>query len=176
MTWPKKTYLPTYLCTFIREHHKGIILGTCDICDTDYNSDNWEHEFMTIFVTWKLRVSVDSICNSCDVFSVTLYFMFRICEGGDRKGCGRWTSCCFISHFHIPSPPFSRKTSLKPALHHFRQLFEGLVNTNLMEHESKKSRLQQMQCTPLCFRNSYCHKQKIPCKALFVQIFSFCKK
>ena len=27
------------------------ILETCDIWDTDYNSDNWEPEFMTIFVT-----------------------------------------------------------------------------------------------------------------------------
>ena len=25
---------------------------TCDIWDTDYNSDNWEAEYMTIFVTW----------------------------------------------------------------------------------------------------------------------------
>ena len=28
------------------------ILETCDIWDTDYNSDNWEPEFMTIFVIW----------------------------------------------------------------------------------------------------------------------------
>ena len=37
------------------------------ICDTDYNSDNWEPEFMTIFVTWQLIVTLDSIRNSCDV-------------------------------------------------------------------------------------------------------------
>ena len=36
--------------------------------DTDNNSDNWEPEFMTIFVTWQLRVTLDSIRNSCDVF------------------------------------------------------------------------------------------------------------
>ena len=35
--------------------------------DPDYNSDNWEPEFMTIFATWQLRVTWDSICNSCDV-------------------------------------------------------------------------------------------------------------
>ena len=29
------------------------LLETCDILDTDYNSDNWESEFMTIFVTLK---------------------------------------------------------------------------------------------------------------------------
>ena len=32
------------------------------------NSDNWETEFMTIFVAWQLRVTLDSIRNSCDVF------------------------------------------------------------------------------------------------------------
>ena len=35
--------------------------------DTD-NSDNWEHEFMTIFVNWQLIVTLDSIRNSCDVY------------------------------------------------------------------------------------------------------------
>ena len=43
------------------------ILYTCDNWDTDYNSYNWKPEFMTIFVTWQLRVTVDSIRNSCDV-------------------------------------------------------------------------------------------------------------
>ena len=45
------------------------ILETCDIWDTDYNSANWEPEFMTIFVTWQLIVTLDSIRNFCDVFS-----------------------------------------------------------------------------------------------------------
>ena len=40
---------------------------TCNIWDTNYNSDNWEPEFMTIFVVWQLRVTLDSIRNSCDV-------------------------------------------------------------------------------------------------------------
>ena len=44
------------------------ILETCDIWHTDYNFDNWEPEFMTIFVTWQLIVTLDSIRNSCDVF------------------------------------------------------------------------------------------------------------
>ena len=47
------------------------ILETCDIWDTYYNSDNWEPEFLTIFVTWHLRVTLDSIRNSCDVFLLT---------------------------------------------------------------------------------------------------------
>ena len=78
MTWPKKsTYPPTYLSTYQRAHPQNAILGTCDlydICsewwddltwpkktlrccdiwDTDYNTVNWEPEFMTIFVTWQL--------------------------------------------------------------------------------------------------------------------------
>ena len=38
------------------------------ICDTDYNTDNWEPGLMTIFVTWQLIVTLDSIRNSCDVY------------------------------------------------------------------------------------------------------------
>ena len=38
-----------------------------DIWDTDYNSNNWEPEFMTIFGTWQSILTLDSICNSCDV-------------------------------------------------------------------------------------------------------------
>ena len=38
--------------------------------DTEYYSDNWEPEFMTVFVSWQLRMTLDSIRNSCDV-SVT---------------------------------------------------------------------------------------------------------
>ena len=44
---------------------------TCDFWDTDYSSDNWEHEFMTIFVTWS-RNTLDSIRNSCNVFITSL--------------------------------------------------------------------------------------------------------
>ena len=40
---------------------------TCGLWDIDYNSDNWEPEFMTIFGTWQLSVTLDSIRNSCDV-------------------------------------------------------------------------------------------------------------
>ena len=50
-----------------------IILETCGLWDIDYNSDNWELEFMTIFVTWQLRVTLDSICNSCDVYFVVSF-------------------------------------------------------------------------------------------------------
>ena len=41
---------------------------TWGLWDTDYNSYNWEPELMTIFETWQLGVTLDSIRNSCDVF------------------------------------------------------------------------------------------------------------
>ena len=48
-TWPdqnRSTYLHTYIS--IREHSKGAIIRTCDIWDTDYNTDNREPGFMRI--------------------------------------------------------------------------------------------------------------------------------
>ena len=50
------------------DNFEKTVLETCDIWDTDYSSDNWEPEIMTIFVTWQLIVTLDSIRNSCDVF------------------------------------------------------------------------------------------------------------
>ena len=49
------------------ENFEMTVFETCDIWDTDYSSDNWEPEFMTIFVIWQLIVTLDSIRNSCDV-------------------------------------------------------------------------------------------------------------
>ena len=47
----------------LKEQSKGR-----DIWDTDYNTDdNWEPGFMTIFVTWHLIVTLDSIHNFCNV-------------------------------------------------------------------------------------------------------------
>ena len=51
---------------------------TCDIWDTDYNSDNWKPEFMTIFVTWQLIVTLDSIRNSCDVLVIFVIIIIKI--------------------------------------------------------------------------------------------------
>ena len=42
---------------------------TFDIWDTDYNSDNWEPEFMTIFVIWHLIVTLDSRVFQKNTFS-----------------------------------------------------------------------------------------------------------
>ena len=41
--------------------------------DTDYNTDNWEPGFMTIFVTLQLIVTLDSIRNSCNVSIIRRY-------------------------------------------------------------------------------------------------------
>ena len=59
------------------------ILETCDFWDTDYNSDNWEPEFMTVFVTWQSWVTLDSIRNSCDVY---LYFYLYL-YANDKMSC-----------------------------------------------------------------------------------------
>ena len=109
---PTPTYLPTYLSTYHREHPQSEILETCDLydiwsewwgdltwpkkrptyylptylpCDTDYNTDNWEPGLMTIFVTWHLIVTLDSICNSCDVLlTMTLaYWLILIDDDTD---------------------------------------------------------------------------------------------
>ena len=48
------------LYIFIHFHFSWVfdktVLETCDIWDTDYNSDNGEPEFMTIFVTWQFAI------------------------------------------------------------------------------------------------------------------------
>ena len=53
-----------------------------DLWDTDYNSDNWEPEFKTIFVSWQFRVTLDSIRNSgnvCIIFALYLYCIWIEC-------------------------------------------------------------------------------------------------
>ena len=52
-------------------------LDTRDIWDTDYSSDNWEIEFMTVFGNWQLIVTLDSIRNSCDVLFLYLNNMLQ---------------------------------------------------------------------------------------------------
>ena len=60
------TYLTTYVPP-LENTLNELSLGIWDIWDTDYNTDNWEPGLMTIFVTWQLIVTLDSIRNSCDV-------------------------------------------------------------------------------------------------------------
>jgi hypothetical protein len=58
---------------------------TFDIWDTVYNSDNWEPEFMTIFVVWQLIVTLDSIRNSCDVLKQDM-FEIQTCQRAPLGG------------------------------------------------------------------------------------------
>ena len=69
------------------------ILKACGLWDIDYNSDNWEPEFMTSFVTWQLRVTLDSIRNSCDVF-INLFW------GGSFGNRYFLHSSCWMEHLH----------------------------------------------------------------------------
>ena len=93
-------------------------LETCDNCDmsnTVNNSDDWEPEFMTIFVTWQLRVTLDSICNSYDVWKVRNYvrevlhscdvFKFRFCTHDAQSqeyGCSKSSLINFKLFVSLP--------------------------------------------------------------------------
>ena len=78
-----------------------------DIWDTDYNSDNWEPDIMTIIVTWQSIVTLDSIRNSCDVCTPSVKlctilksFTNTIIKVWESKDCRK--QCCFIfSHLRI---------------------------------------------------------------------------
>ena len=72
----------------------------CPPCGQSWGGQSWGYspEFMTIFVAWQLRVTLDSIRNSCDVFDWTYLFETAVC---DRRicGCFRLRSC----GIHLPS-------------------------------------------------------------------------
>ena len=106
--WQLTTILTIQAIAFAILTIEKTILKTCDIWDTDYNSDNWEPEFMTIFVTWPLIVTLDSIRNSCDVspiaLCVALYFVVVV-----TTGCGIYVwKCRYLSIHHISQSHFSR--------------------------------------------------------------------
>ena len=71
--------------------------GTCGLWGIDYNYDKWEPEFMTIFVTWQLIVTLDSIHNSCDVYITkrnfsTGYFLYLTKKSIDGTGGSNFTN------------------------------------------------------------------------------------
>ena len=70
------------------------LFSTCDIWDTDYNTDNWEPGFMTIFVTWQLIVTLDSIRNSCDVFRIR--FLCPVQQGREVRHTQVFSNCFFF--------------------------------------------------------------------------------
>ena len=100
MTWPKKRKTNTNTKTMTKtntakEHLQRVILVTCDIWDTGYISDDWEPEFMTIFVTCQLSVTWDSIRNSCDVL-LRGFLSLNLSLWANRK-----TQGCFLPlHFY----------------------------------------------------------------------------
>ena len=59
--------------------------GTCDIWDTDNNSENWEPESMTIFVIWQSIRTLDSIRNSCDVFQTSKKFFIELMKNCQNR-------------------------------------------------------------------------------------------
>ena len=63
MTWPNTSTMTITLSI------TNTIPVTCYNWHTDYNSDNWEPGLMNICVTWQLRVTLDSIRNSCNVWT-----------------------------------------------------------------------------------------------------------
>ena len=80
---------------------------TRDICDNDYNSDNWEPDFVTIFVTWQLRVILDSIRNSCDVSYWTFQIVFYLKASQPLISCHylpfiRYSHHCMCHSSDIP--------------------------------------------------------------------------
>ena len=107
MAWQKKTKTMT----------KGMtktIPETCDIWDTNYNFDNWEPEFMTVFVTWQLRVTLDIICNSCDVLDRTTPTLC-ISKDIDQLICVN-SSNIYIWKYHLNSFTCSCELWMPPTL------------------------------------------------------------
>ena len=126
MPWPKKsTYPPTYLSTYLRAHPQDAILETCDlydICsewwgdltwpkkalrccdiwDTDYNTDNWEPEFMTFFVAWQLIVTLDSIRNSCDVLMFNCQYLILFAHSNFHFKLKSRITCRFRNSSYSP--------------------------------------------------------------------------
>ena len=75
------TFLSTFFQLFLTffSNFFSNLCTSIGIWDTaDYSTDNWGPGFMTIFVTLQLIVTLDSIRNSCDVFSQK----HTVCEGG----------------------------------------------------------------------------------------------
>ena len=78
MTWPKKTYLPTYIFTHLptylatQQTCRLVTIETLITILTIENLNSWKS------FTWQSRVTLDSIRNSCDVF-VFLCEIFFVC-------------------------------------------------------------------------------------------------
>ena len=134
--------------------------ATCYIWDTDYNSDNWEPEFMTIFVTWQLIVTLNSIRNYCDVFSNFVCFS----SGGNLTGYAH-RSTCFAQSFRRSAGGYlSRKTGCRaPAVQcrvkiSFQTGEPAIPQTFLIDHWSSSAGWV-WNAPPTYFQS--CHNVKI---------------
>ena len=64
----------------------------------NYNSDNWEPEFMkSLFNTWQFRVTLDSICNYCNVFAT------RSRPASNQIKSSQWTDYQSVFAISVPS-------------------------------------------------------------------------
>ena len=142
----KKTMTKTMTMT---KKMTNTIPETCDIWDTNYNSDNWEPEFITIFVAWQLRVTLDSISNSFVSFPFMSYCVLALRRIHDKvkdiklkydvcinqidiwvfwEGFGFWSktfhSCLFglgVLHRYPPAPR-SMPTAVTEGTQNFRKV------------------------------------------------------
>ena len=119
-----------------------IIIATCGLWDIDYNSDNWETDFMTILVTWQLRVTLDSIHNSCNVFfsfekPILLLFWILNFFSSPVSWCPVFwcpypdpcvSSCNTPSAFFTTTPRYVRVFCTKLALHQTLGICFGFID------------------------------------------------
>ena len=121
MTWPKKD----------KDKEQWL---TCGIWDTDYNYDNWEPEFMTIFVAWQLRVTLDSIRNSCDVLAmVLLQWRFE----ADAF------NLLMLQRLGVSPPPRQKQAPRGPDLHN--HIFQWMFNICHLSFDSFQCRKPYFQ-------------------------------
>ena len=85
-----------------------------DLWHLRYWLQYWEPRFMTIFVTWELIVTLDSIRNSCDVFSKRSGMLASlICIR--QLDNGQWHSCSPCKEHWLPCQQrIAKKEFLKP--------------------------------------------------------------
>ena len=118
LTWPKKS------------------LRCCDIWDTNNNTDNWEPEFMTIFVTWQLKLW------HWTAFAILAMFVLHVCwfkAKSFNSGQTKFLFLFYSSAFQFPSLP-ARNVFIKPWIH-YRNFILGqktILTENYENGNSKK--------------------------------------
>ena len=128
--------------------------------DTDYNIDNWEPIFMKIFVTLKLRVTLESIRNSCDFHNLFTFMTLFIINSfllqshlrwmyyraWDTSHRNRWTA-----QKGMINDTFSHaKTSRKKFTTFFRDIYSPKLRKWLSEHTTESGLVYRGICTGCC--------------------------